>query len=138
MTETQSPGPSVNSLINIVVVEDSSVVRLYVKRVLENGFSQAQVTEAEDGKSALAAMKTQKVDLIVTDLAMDGMDGGSFLHLIKRNAVLAKKPVLVLSGLIPQELRDEFVGRQDVAFLTKPANALELVSTARQLLEAQS
>ena len=125
-----------SAVTNILVVEDSTVVRLYVRRVLENGFGQAQVVEAADGKSALAAMKTQRIDLIVTDLAMEGMDGGSFLHLIKRNAVLAKKPVLVLSGLIPQELRDEFAGRTDVAFLAKPANAIELMQTARQLLEA--
>lgn len=125
-----------STAINILVVEDSAVVRLYVRRVLENGFGHAQVVEAEDGKSALAAMKTQRVDLIVTDLAMDGMDGGSFLHLLKRNAVLAKKPVLVLSGLIPQELRDEFAGRPDVAFLAKPANAMELMDSARRLLEA--
>jgi two-component system chemotaxis response regulator CheY len=111
-------------------------VRLYVRRVLESGFVQSQVLEAADGKSALAAMKTQRVDLIVTDLAMDGMDGGSFLHLLKRNGVLAKKPVLVLSGLIPQELRDEFSDRPDVAFLAKPANATELIQTARQLLGA--
>jgi CheY-like chemotaxis protein len=125
-----------SGIVNILVVEDSSVVRLYVRRVLENGFSQSQVLEAADGKAALAAMKTQRVDLIVTDLAMEGMDGGSFLHLLKRNGVLAKKPVLVLSGLIPQELRDEFSGRNDVAFLAKPANATELIQTARQLLEA--
>jgi CheY-like chemotaxis protein len=130
--EPQAP----TSTVNILLVEDSPVVRLYVRRVLENGFAQSQVLEAADGKAALAAMKTQRVDLIVTDLAMEGMDGGSFLHLLKRNGVLAKKPVLVLSGLIPQELRDEFAGRTDVAFLAKPANASELIETARQLLEA--
>ncbi len=130
--EIQAP----STVVNILVVEDSPVVRLYVRRVLENGVSGAQVLEAEDGKTALASMKTQRVDLIITDLAMDGMDGGGFLHLLKNNAVLAKKPVLVLSGLIPQELRDEFADRSDVAFLAKPANATELLATAHQLLGA--
>lgn len=125
-----------SGVVNILVVEDSTLVRLYVRRVLENGFAQAQILEAADGKSALAALKSQRVDLIVTDLDMEGMGGGSLLHLLKRNAVLAKKPVLVLSGLIPQELRDEFADRSDVAFLAKPANALELTQTARRLLEA--
>lgn len=132
MTEMQAPA----SVVNILVVEDSPVVRLYVRRVLESGVSGAQVLEAEDGKTALAAMKTQRIDLIITDLAMDGMDGGSFLHLLKKNAVLAKKPVLVLSGLIPQALREEYKGRTDVAFLAKPANATELLATAHQLLGA--
>ena len=132
MTERQAPA----SVVNILLVEDSPVVRLYVRRVLESGVSGAQVLEAEDGKTALSAMKTQRIDLIITDLAMEGMDGGSFLHLLKKNAVLAKKPVLVLSGLIPQALREEYQGRTDVAFLAKPANAAELVATAHQLLGA--
>src|SRR5262245_46520836 len=87
---------------SILVCEDSPVVRLYVRRTLENEFPGAQIHEAQDGKSGLAIMKVHKIDLIVTDLQMEGMDGDSFLHLIKRNGVLAKKPVLVLSGLITQ------------------------------------
>lgn len=132
ISEMQAP----SALVNILVVEDSPVVRLYVRRVLESGVGGAKVLEAEDGKTALAAMKTQKIDLIITDLAMEGMDGSSFLHLLKKNAVLAKKPVLVLSGLIPPALKEEFQGRPDVAFLAKPANATELLATAHKLLEA--
>jgi two-component system chemotaxis response regulator CheY len=122
--------------VHFLVVEDSAVIRTYVRHVLENGFGEREtrVLEALDGKSALAAMKTERIDLIVTDLAMEGMDGGSFLHLLKRNGVLARKPVVVLSGLIPQELRDEFKGQSDVAFLSKPANADELIRIAHSLL----
>jgi CheY-like chemotaxis protein len=119
---------------SILVCEDSPVVRLYVRRTLENEFPGAMVLEASDGKAGLSAMKTNKIDLIVTDLQMEGMDGDSFLHLIKRNGVLAKKPVLVLSGLITQTLRDEYATRTDVAFLAKPASAEQLISLSRQLL----
>jgi CheY-like chemotaxis protein len=119
---------------SILVCEDSPVVRLYVRRTLENEFPGAQIHEAQDGKSGLAIMKANKIDLIVTDLQMEGMDGDSFLHLIKRNSVLAKKPVLVLSGLITQALRDEYATRTDVAFLAKPASAEQLIGQSRQLL----
>lgn len=119
---------------SILVCEDSPVVRLYVRRTLENEFPGAQIHEAQDGKSGLAIMKAHKIDLIVTDLQMEGMDGDSFLHLIKRNGVLAKKPVLVLSGLITQALRDEYASRADVAFLAKPASAEQLIGQSRQLL----
>lgn len=119
---------------SILVCEDSPVVRLYVRRTLENEFPGAVIHEAQDGKNGLAVMKTHKVDLIVTDLQMEGMDGDSFLHLIKRNGVLAKKPVLVLSGLITQALRDEYAQRPDVAFLAKPASAEQLIGHSRQLL----
>jgi CheY-like chemotaxis protein len=133
-----SQTPPEDSMITLespsTVVQDSPVVRIYVRRTLENAYAGAQVHEAADGKAGLAIMKANKVDLIVTDLQMEGMDGDSFLHLLKRNGVLAKKPVLVLSGLISQALRDEYAQRQDVAFLAKPATADKLIEAANALL----
>lgn len=123
---------------SILVCEDSPVVRIYVRRTLENAYPDGKIHEAIDGKQGLAVMKSNKVDLIVTDLQMEGMDGDSFLHLLKRNGVLAKKPVLVLSGLITQALRDEYAERPDVAFLAKPVSAEKLLETARALLGAAS
>lgn len=123
---------------SILVCEDSPVVRIYVRRTLESALPGAVIHEAADGKSGLAVMKTNKVDLIVTDLQMEGMDGDSFLHLLKRNSVLAKKPVLVLSGMITQTLRDEYADRSDVAFLPKPASAEKLIEASRRLLGALS
>lgn len=134
MISALEPRPQSVQAPSILVCEDSPVVRLYVRRTLENEFPGAQIHEAQDGKSGLAIMKAHKIDLIVTDLQMEGMDGDSFLHLIKRNSVLAKKPVLVLSGLITQALRDEYATRTDVAFLAKPASAEQLIGQSRQLL----
>jgi CheY-like chemotaxis protein len=119
---------------SILLCEDSAVVRLYVRRAFETAYPGAQIFEAADGKAGLAAMKTNKIDLIVTDLQMEGMDGDNFLHLLKRNPVLAKKPVLVLSGHVTQALRDEYAQRSDVAFLAKPASAQQLIDAARALL----
>lgn len=122
---------------SILVCEDSAVVRIYVRRTLESAFPGAVIHEANDGKEGLAVMKSNRVDLIVTDLQMEGMDGDSFLHLLKRNGVLAKKPVLVLSGMITSALRDEYIGRQDVTFLAKPASAEQLVGAAARMLGAK-
>lgn len=121
---------------SILICEDSPVVRIYVRRTLERAFPGAILHEASDGKQGLSVMKANKVDLIVTDLQMEGMDGDSFLHLLKRNGVLAKKPVLVLSGMITQALREEYALRHDVAFLAKPASAEKLIEATQQLLGA--
>ena len=135
----QSPLTSVTSVLapSILLCEDSAVVRIYVKRALQGTFPAASIHEAMDGKAALEVMKTHKVDLIVTDLQMEGMDGDSFLRLIKRNAVLGRKPVLVLSGMITEEIRDEYAGRPEVQFLAKPASAEQLSRAATDLLEAR-
>lgn len=137
MIPTLESRPMAIQAPSILICEDSPVVRIYVKRTLESHFPGAQIHEAADGKSGLAVMKTSKVDLIVTDLQMEGMDGDSFLQLLKRNAVLAKKPVLVLSGMITQELRAQYADRSDVVFLAKPVAAEKLVEVSAALLASR-
>ena len=121
---------------SILICEDSAVVRIYVKRTLLGAYPEAKIHEAADGKAGLDVMKANKVDLIITDLQMDGMDGDSFLRLIKRNAVLGKKPVLVLSGMITEEIRLEYAGRPEVLFLAKPATSDQLSKAVGELLGA--
>jgi CheY-like chemotaxis protein len=123
---------------SILICEDSAVVRIYVKRTLASAFPEARIHEAADGKAGLDVMKANKVDLIVTDLQMEGMDGDSFLRLIKRNAVLGKKPVVVLSGMITEEIRAEYAGRPEVVFLAKPATSEQLSSVVNGLLGVAS
>jgi two-component system, chemotaxis family, chemotaxis protein CheY len=123
---------------SILVCEDSPVVRLYIRRTLENAWPGASIHEAADGREGLSVMKGHKIDLIVTDLQMEGMDGDSFLHLLKRNGVLAKKPVLVLSGMITQDLRNEYAQRTDVAFLAKPASSEKLIEASKRLMGVQA
>jgi CheY-like chemotaxis protein len=103
---------------SILICEDSAVVRIYVKRTLLGAYPEAKIHEAGDGKAGLDVMKANKVDLIVTDLQMEGMDGDSFLRLIKRNIVLGRKPVLV----------------PEVLFLAKPATAEQLTGAVSSLL----
>ena len=135
----QSPLTSLTSTLapSILLCEDSAVVRIYVKRALQGVYPEATIHEAVDGRTALDVMKGHKVDLIVTDLQMEGMDGDSFLRLIKRNAVLGKKPVLVLSGMITEEIRGEYAARPEVVFLAKPASAEQLGRAANDLLGAR-
>ena len=119
---------------NFLLVEDSATVRNYVKRILSDRFPGAQITEAEDGKTALSAMKTNRIDLIVTDLQMPGMDGSSFVQMLRKNSVLAKKPVVILSGMITAQVREEMAQMTKLCFLPKPASPEALEAAVRGLL----
>jgi two-component system, chemotaxis family, chemotaxis protein CheY len=126
----------VSMSLTFLVCDDSPLIRVFVRRSFEGAFEDVQVLEASDGKEALSLMRSNRVHLIITDLQMEGMDGDSFLRLLKRNPVLASKPVLVLSGMISGELRQEFEGRNDVSFLPKPASSSHLVEAAQKMLAA--
>ena len=62
----------------ILVVDDDAQVRTLCRLTLEE--SGYHVTEATDGKNALAAIEENDFDLIVLDLAMPDMDGFEFLN----------------------------------------------------------
>jgi PAS domain S-box-containing protein len=117
----------------ILVVEDDEQMRKIAKRILAAaGYS---VLEAADGKEALRLLAEggQPVGLMLTDMAMPGMDG------IKLSlAVLDKYPgikIICMSGYLEKE--DEFrevLGGQ-AEFIEKPFNPQALVAKVNGLLK---
>ena len=61
-----------------MLVEDEAAVRKVVKRTLER--SGYRVFEASDGETGLAAVaeRRERIDAVVTDMMMPGMDGATF------------------------------------------------------------
>lgn len=117
-----------------LLVEDSATVRQFVKTVLADSFPGSELIEAADGRTALAAMKNNRVNLIVTDLQMPGMDGLSFVQLLRNNAVLKRKPVLVLSGAVTEEAKASLASLDKISVLAKPVQPEALVSAVKNLL----
>ncbi len=128
------PAAAAGAAPAFLLVEDSATVRQFVKQVLRQAFEGCEVLEAEDGKAALAAMKTARISLIVTDLQMPGMDGRSFLKVMRNNAVLKRKPVLVLSGAVTDEARENLRALDKVQILAKPASPEALLGAVKILL----
>jgi two-component system chemotaxis response regulator CheY len=66
--------------VRVLIVDDSSVMRKIVARSLQQaGLNLAHVLEAGNGAEALAALKQEKVDLILCDINMPVMDGLEFV-----------------------------------------------------------
>jgi CheY-like chemotaxis protein len=110
------------------------MVRGFVRRALAKAFPEVVIREAEDGKAAMTEMSQKKVDLIITDLEMPGMDGRTFLRKMRSNALLKTKPVMVLSGNITPDLLREFMEDPYIWFLEKPATPEEIVEIAGRLI----
>ena len=70
--------------VRILVVDDSSLVRLYYRDVLEKaGF---EVEQAINGIEAMEKVLAQPFDLVIVDVNMPQMDGFSFLRALRRSA----------------------------------------------------
>jgi|SRR5579859_2103004 len=118
----------------ILIIEDSPTLRGMVRRALQKGFPDAVIREADEGRQAFSQMSQKKVDLIITDLEMPGMDGQTFLALLKGNPVLSKKPVLVFSSNITPELQEQVREMRSVRLLAKPADAERIIGEVSLLL----
>jgi two-component system cell cycle sensor histidine kinase/response regulator CckA len=117
---------------SILVCEDSPVVRIYVRRTLESAFPDAHVHEASDGKEGLAVMKTNRVDLIVTDLTMPGLNGRQLIAKVK--ALRPGMPVLLCTGFNEGwDSAENGAGADE--FLQKPASLAELTQAIHRALK---
>ncbi|WP_459615451.1 response regulator [Bordetella sp. 2513F-2] len=116
----------------IYVVDDEPInVDLWREYLSSYGYD---VSTSTDGVHALQQMVALRPDLVITDLSMPGMNGGSLLAAMRENAYLSDVPVMVVSGHSKEEASAQCPGHQ--AFLRKPVDADVLVAAVRQLLAA--
>ncbi len=120
--------------MRVLLIEDSTTVRNYLKNWIRAELPQAEVLEAEDGKTGFRELGRQTVDLIITDLNMPGMDGLTFLEKLRSNSVLRRKPVLVLSGSLTEDLRHAAALDPLLCLLAKPASIPQLSQALQGLL----
>lgn len=85
-----------NSELKILVVDDDQVDRLTVRRFLKAAEVQAELVEAGDCASALAALQAQAFDLIFIDFRLPDGDGLSLIQKVRQANIHV--PVVVLTG----------------------------------------
>jgi two-component system chemotaxis response regulator CheY len=95
-------GEGMNKGLKFLVVDDFSTMRRIVKNVLQDlGFN--DVTEADDGKTALPLLQEGHFDFLITDWNMPGMPGIELLKAVRSDPKLAKLPVLMLTAEAKRE-----------------------------------
>lgn len=66
--------------INVLVVDDSAMMRALIRRALRLSGANVLVAEAANGKEALTVLETEKIDAVFTDLNMPVMSGTELLR----------------------------------------------------------
>lgn len=75
---------------SILVVEDNSEVRNFIKGIFQNSYN---LFEAADGEIGIEMARTNSIDLIISDVMMPVMDGMELCHEIKSNIRTSHIPV---------------------------------------------
>ncbi len=111
--------------MKFLVVDDFSTMRRIVRGLLkELGF--LNVDEAEDGVVALAKLKSEAFDFVVSDWNMPNMTGIELLRAIRADAALAHLPVLMVTAEAKKENIIEAAKAGASGYVVKPFTAATL------------
>lgn len=123
--------------MNFLVVDDFSTMRRIIKNLL-NDLGYANVTEADDGNTALPLLKNGNFDFLVTDWNMPGMPGLELLKAVRADPRLAKMPVLMLTAEAKREQIVEAAQAGVSGYVIKPFTAATLKEKIDKILAAQA
>ena len=112
-------------MATILIVEDEpKMLRLLELNLREEGYTTYSASNAE---TALNLLRQEKVDLVVTDLRLPGMDGLEFLQAAKR--VNAALPVIVMTayGTVETAVEAMKAGASDYVLKPFPLEEIKLI-----------
>jgi two-component system chemotaxis response regulator CheY len=95
-----------------------------------------QVLEAEGGDAAIKLAKSNKFDLIITDINMPDITGLELIRFVRESPVHAKVPLVIISTDGAERDRDRGLKLGADAYLVKPFAPEALVEVARRAVNA--
>jgi two-component system chemotaxis response regulator CheY len=123
---------------NILVVDDSAVMRAMIIRILRlTGLSLGEVYEAPNGREGLRVLDERWVDLALIDINMPVMSGEEMIESVRNNQTMADLPIIVVSTE-SNMARIESIRRKRVEFVHKPFTPELLRKTVLQLTGVSS
>lgn len=115
----------------VLLVEDNTVNRLFVRKVLEQ--AGAQVQEAEDGRQACEFYASDSnLDLVILDMQMPVMDGYQTVRTLRQQGFAG--PVLALTANVLEQDRKRCLEAGCDAFLGKPVRVRALLDSCAEWL----
>lgn len=123
-------------LLKFLLIDDNHHMRVLLAEILK-AIGVRDIFEASDGAQGLQVLRTHQVDIIMTDLSMQPLDGIDFVRLLRRSPDSPNPmcPVIMITGHSTmarvQEARNAGVNE----FLTKPLTARGIVERIGQIVD---
>ncbi len=117
-------------MAHILIAEDNDSVRDYVMRGLQGAGH--DVKACADGGAALAILRAESFDLLITDIVMPVMDGIALA--LAASDVRPDMPILMMSGYAQERQRAHNLQDLITDVLSKPFTLAELLATVTKVL----
>ena len=116
----------------LLVVEDSEEMREYLAGELTEEYN---VRTAANGADALDIIRSEKIDLVVSDIMMPVMDGCELCNAIKSDSDISHIPVILLTAVVGTETRIETLEVGADGYIEKPFPIELLLSNISNLFK---
>lgn len=117
----------------ILLVDDEPDILTSVKAIVELALPGTHVIAASSGRKGLELLESERIDLIISDFKMPGMDGIEFLYQCRRSHPLIPRLMLTAfadDDLMRRAITDAFVD----SFIPKMAAPTEFLNRVKEFL----
>ena len=118
-------------MIKVLIVDDHALVRMGIRRLLDDVPDIEVVAEAESGEKALILVKTCKPDVVLLDMKMPGIDGWEVTRRLKKSAPEIK--VIAVTALNSEPLPTRILQLGAMGYLTKDSGLDEMAAAIRKV-----
>jgi CheY-like chemotaxis protein len=116
----------------VLIADDSMAVRKVAERLLVQAGH--EVALASSGEEALAWLAKEHADVIISDVIMPGRSGYDVCTFVRSQAGLADTPVLLISGIVNDEVAKQVELCRANGVLKKPFQGSSLQDKVKELL----
>jgi len=117
----------------IMLVDDSATILLSISAILSKaGYGVEKAANAQEGMAKFQS--GTKIDLLITDLNMPGMNGIDFIKEVRKLPAYKFMPILFLTTESQQARKAEAKAAGASGWLVKPATADELLNTIKLVI----
>ncbi|MFY7740540.1 MAG: response regulator [Flavobacterium sp.] len=122
-----------NSGMSILLVDDHLVVRKGIELVLLSTFPKANVYSAENHDDALDIMKTIKLDLVILDININGVENIKIMKAIKE--IQSKVKILIFSSHEEKHYGIRYIQNGADGYLNKFCTEDKIIKAVQQVLD---
>ena len=106
---------------NVLLVDDSLPMRSVIKKTIKaSGFKVAKLFEASNGRKALEVLREKRLDLVLVDYNMPGMNGLELMSEIKKDELLKSIPIIMTTVEGSRRRVKAFMEKGAADYIKKP------------------